>query len=123
MFLKHFALLKLRNFETIKRLKLLTRSTRISGGSGRGLGGALEALDAAGVAGRVSLHKQAPLRNGIEKLFLLLLLGVVEGTTHQVPRMATFGDHRLGGGVGKSPGAGASTNTARTLQAKAVEGT
>ena len=51
---------------------------RPRGGSGRALGralGALAALEAPGVAGKVCLHKHAPLHNKIEKFpFLLLLL-------------------------------------------------
>ena len=72
--------------------------------SGKPLGGALGALaapEAPGVAGRVSLHKQAPLCNRNEKFpFFLLLRSVSTGTTHQVPYMATFGDRRLEAGVG-----------------------
>ena len=52
-------------------------------------------------------------------LLLLLLLCVNKGTTHQVLRMATIGDARLGGGVA-TPDKGPLTNTARTPQAKAV---
>ena len=50
---------------------------------------------------------------------MLLLLGVLEGTTHQVLRMATFGDRRLDNRAA-NPTQGPLTNTARTLQAKAV---
>ena len=63
------------------------------------------ALGAPGVAGMVSHHKQAPLCNGIQKFpFLLLLLNVFNSTTHQVPRMATFGDRQLGARVAESTG-------------------
>ena len=85
--------------------------------SGRTLGGAssaLAALEAPGVSGRVSLHKQAPIRNRIEKcLFWLLLQSVFEGTTHHVVYMATFGDPRLGHRVATDQGA--SINTSWTL--------
>ena len=40
---------------------------------------------------------------------MLLLRGVFEGTNHRVPRMATFGNPRLGGRVGKSTGGPLST--------------
>ena len=69
-------------------------------GSGRVFGGS-GGSGSSGVSGRVSLHKQTPLRNRIEKFpFLLLLLCVFEGTTHQVMYMATFGDPQLGGRIG-----------------------
>ena len=74
-------------------------------GSGKPLGGALgalAALEAPGVSGRVSLHKQAPLRNIIEFVLLLLLRIVFEGTTYQVVYMATFGDRRRGHRGGKT---------------------
>ena len=65
-----------------------------------GTSGALAALEAPGVSGRVSLHKVAPFCSPFAKgLFLFIFQDVLEGTTHQVPHMATFGDHWLGGGV------------------------
>jgi hypothetical protein len=69
----------------------------VSSFSGRGLGGALVAP---GVSGMVSFRKLAPVRNGLQKFCsLLFLLCVVEGTTHQLQRMVTFGDPWLGGRV------------------------
>ena len=52
-------------------------------------------------------------------LFLLLLICVFEARCHQVPRMATFGDRRLGRQVAEGS-KGPLSNTARTPQAKAV---
>jgi hypothetical protein len=56
------------------------------------------------VSGMVYLIEVAPFSNGMQKTKMLLLQNVFEGTTHQVPHMATFGDRQLGARVTKSTG-------------------
>jgi len=52
------------------------------------------------MAGMVSLQILIAHRNEMQKFHVLLLLQCVfEGTTRQVPRIATFGDRQLGDGV------------------------
>ena len=58
----------------------------------------LEALEAPGdgLEGLSSKTSTTWQRNAKVVFVVLLLLYVFEGSTHQVPRMATFGDRRLG---------------------------
>jgi len=91
-------------------------------GSGKPLGealGALTALEAPRVAGKVYLHKVAPLCNGMQKNPFLFILKMFL----KVPLTKSAAGQRLRD-AGSAPGAPdrprGLINTTRTLQAKAV---
>ena len=82
-------------------------SWELKGGSGRAHGWLWEVSGRSsgrsgvpGMSGMVCLHKVAPLRNGMQKFhFLLLVVRVFGGTTHQVRNWATSEDPQLEDGV------------------------